>query len=105
MNDILSYLLDNPRTLDIAIWCNQDFNHMLFLPRRFKLTVSWKSHFSKAAQKCSDARRLLRQAQDKLHPEEGWGVPLRRVRSNSWHAREKVSGLDNTADERFSAAF
>jgi len=31
-------------------------------------------------------------------------VPLRRIRSNSWHAREKVSGPDNAADGRFSAA-
>ena len=37
--------------------------------------------------------------------DEGRGVPLRQVRSNSWHAREKVSGPDNAADGRFSAAY
>jgi len=31
-------------------------------------------------------------------------VPLRRVRSNFWHACEKVSGPDNEADGHFPAA-
>ena len=31
-------------------------------------------------------------------------VPLRRIRSNSWHAREMVNGPEYTADGRFSTA-
>jgi hypothetical protein len=33
--------------------------------------------------------------------DERRGVPLRRIRSNSLYAREKVSGLDNAADGLF----
>jgi hypothetical protein len=31
-------------------------------------------------------------------------VASRRIRSNSWHAREMVSGPEHAADGRFSAA-
>ena len=36
--------------------------------------------------------------------DEGRGVSLRRIRSNSRFAREMVSGPEHPADERFSAA-